>query len=800
MACGFIASADAADSDSVAVFSDPQGIFYGQDVVAPFKAAVTAVDWKRDGGQQLVMHGHVWERETGDDGRPVHVCGAKAKFPGPLADLDGDGIQDSVTIEDGRFAWHQADHASSPDRTFSKHGFLPFTLGGDLRLPDAQPDTSWNFHGFGDLDNDGRIDLLVSKGTDMQMDGDHAYVPHAHAGFQRGWQNGRWIFYDQQSTLWWFRNTGTAQKPSFAMGQLVRYGDAGLGICADSTHLSAAALDWNHDGRTDVLVHMGNRSVVFLGKEPESDGGVLFDNGHVLTYGGLKETDHRKAIVPLREKSGRIRLYFHGGDVVYVAEQIDPAKPFDFTRLEWARFRNPPSMTLDIFAVPTAVDWNGDGRKDLIVGSESGFIWYLENQDPAGGIKKWAVPVLLEADGRPIRMFKQHNLQGPEEWLIGYANPVAADWDLDGDLDLIVGSHGETIHWFENTGSRENPQLTARGELRYHLDGENHPVSVSWRQRPAVGDLTGDGLPDLLAADGAGLLTLWRRERAGDGSLRLRPPEHPVDAEGHPFQMTGPSRSLGRAKSLAIDWDRDGKMDLITSSEHSLSSRSDFVYRYKNLGEKDGKLLMEFRPREIKVTGLVKPKGYLHYRMIEPVDWHDNGTWQAIAGTCSRHPGLPGTWLYFWDGFKMEEEQLPSPQTWQGWRERPVALMKRPPYGNSAPLPSLEKGARIFTNRPHIFNELPEELHGLHFIDGPIESWRAVCEEPGVLFLLVPYADGPRRNFHIQQAAAQGFRLTGIPDFILFGTEEKNRVAVMAADVKAGAHIIVGHWAVMLSR
>ena len=36
---------------------------------------------------------------------------------------------------------------------------------------------------------------------------------------------------------------------------------------------------------------------------------------------------------------------------------------------------------------------------------------------------------------------------------------------------------------------------------------------------------------------------------------------------------------------------------------------------------------------------------------------------------------------------------------------------------------------------------LPKELHGLRFIDGPIEAWRMVCEEPGVLLLLVPYAD-----------------------------------------------------------
>jgi hypothetical protein len=65
---------------------------------------------------------------------------------------------------------------------------------------------------------------------------------------------------------------------------------------------------------------------------------------------------------------------------------------------------------------------------------------------PAGEL---APPVRIEAAGRPI------------DTEIGHAAPFVADWDSDGDLDLLVGAGDGSVSLFRNIGSTKAPELAA---------------------------------------------------------------------------------------------------------------------------------------------------------------------------------------------------------------------------------------------------------------------------------------------------------------------------------------------------
>ncbi len=47
----------------------------------------------------------------------------------------------------------------------------------------------------------------------------------------------------------------------------------------------------------------------------------------------------------------------------------------------------------------------------------------------------------------------------------GNPAPMLADWDGDGDLDILCGSFIDDFHYFENVGSRTVPAYVARGKL-----------------------------------------------------------------------------------------------------------------------------------------------------------------------------------------------------------------------------------------------------------------------------------------------------------------------------------------------
>ena len=255
-----------------------------------------------------------------------------------------------------------------------------------------------------------------------------------------------------------------------------------------------------------------------------------------------------------------------------------------------------PNVKSGCAGVPSLCDWDNDGDTDIITGTSSGFLELFENE--SGEFK----PVeRLEASGEVIRIEAGEfgSVQGPGEARWGYLCPAVADWDMDGDMDIVAGCVTGQNLFFENIGSPREPVLAPAAYLTVDW-GNSEPVYpagmrykpepnqliTQWRCRPVVIDWNGDNLPDYLTIDEKGVLACYPRFRKDDGSLGLKPATYPfLDENNKPLTFCThevPGRN-GRIKFSLADWDGDGDLDIIRNGgtedgKKNLDNARNFVY------------------------------------------------------------------------------------------------------------------------------------------------------------------------------------------------------------------------------
>lgn len=199
--------------------------------------------------------------------------------------------------------------------------------------------------------------------------------------------------------------------------------------------------------------------------------------------------------------------------------------------------------------IPDFGDIDGDGDGDMVAGlSEDGSVLLYENTGTA-----------LQAE------FSEENMSFLGD--VGlYAYPHFSDLDADGDLDLLVGRDGFGFVYYKNNGTPTVPVWETDSSVFEGLGMETY-----WNS-PAIADLTGDGLPDLVFGLASGPLQYF---------VNSGTPTTPEWQEN--LALFGGVMDVGGASNpVYFDFDGDEDLDLISGSQ-----MGDIVY-YKNIGNASG--------------------------------------------------------------------------------------------------------------------------------------------------------------------------------------------------------------------
>jgi Secretion system C-terminal sorting domain/FG-GAP-like repeat len=205
------------------------------------------------------------------------------------------------------------------------------------------------------------------------------------------------LFVENLNCSWFYKNTGTNQIPNFVLQQkdFLNKDMIDLGSGSNPT-----LVDVNGDGLLDLLV--GN-------------------------YSFFMENNGRDA-----------RLFYY--------QNIGTAATPKF-RLEndnWLNFKQYVSIDVVGFA-PTFGDLDNDGDLDLIVGEDSGSLFFGENKAGAG--KPMSIPSIT-----PV----WKGMRGGSA-----CHPTLVDLNRDGLMDIVTGTRNGVLYFFQNKGTRTVPDFNA---------------------------------------------------------------------------------------------------------------------------------------------------------------------------------------------------------------------------------------------------------------------------------------------------------------------------------------------------
>ena len=474
--------------------------------------------------------------------------------------------------------------------------------GGDIfRLPASQAGRSWVTVTFHDVDADGDQDFFPSfnDGPDAGHFVFYRNVTRTPSGeltFERvgilktesgielagGEQAGGWFpslalvrdwdgdgdssvdaLVGSKNRCWLYRGLGLGAdgSPRFTDAVLVKAGEHEI----DLVNPRFECADMDGDADWDLLAATQPGPIYYFRNVASRDdgtrGGPKLASGIVVAFDGkyLIGDAHSGVKVVDLDRDGKLDLV--AGRFWERTDMNSPDAPRAFGGF-WAntgtlaepRFERRPGggLCTEDFQIcdavrqncVRAVDWDGDGQRDLLAGDTDGFVWFFKGNGDRG-FPSFANGQKLLAAGRPLSVASSG----------GHARVDSCDWNGDGVRDLVVADGGGSVSLFlgirEKLGTGSAPGLDAGRRL----EAEGALVQVGGRASVLACDWNNDGRLYLLLADDKGYYFLKNVSESATAPVLAAP--KPVLFAGKPVKYVRPN--LGSF----VDWDGDGKRDLI---------------------------------------------------------------------------------------------------------------------------------------------------------------------------------------------------------------------------------------------
>ena len=369
--------------------------------------------------------------------------------------------------------------------------------------------------------------------------------------------NGHLLAYTHNGSLLWNTDIG----PAF-----------GLGAGKQQIASSPAVADIDKDGQMEVVVGTGTTDgsvctkggVIVLDHNGKVQRGFPFITQDVnVAPKGCPDSVYATPALGDLDNNGDLEIVFGAFDKRIYALHHDgkivagfPPNSNHYARFGWANLKG--YLADEVWSSPALADLNGDGYLDIVTGTEEGNF----DSSWAPAINSWKCPYrgpwtagycggsiyALDRSGKLLEGFPRYKNEDIQ------STPAIADIDGNGKYEIFVG-----------TGSWNYMQSPDHPTLGFRLFGMDHKGNdlPGWQGgkvtggfvagSPSVGDITGDGKPNIVAAASDKRLYAWHT----NGQLVAGFPMTPRTYRGTVLD----GYNVGTGFILA-DYSGDGKMEI----------------------------------------------------------------------------------------------------------------------------------------------------------------------------------------------------------------------------------------------